>query len=127
MGRRPFRYPRTQGTPAVSDDTLDDLVIRGLETDVQEAELQQVRIRALQAAVKLAVSRAETAERERDEARADAERLGDRVESLRGLCKSAVGALRDADAPNVATEIAELIGDMEHKSAAREVREEGKR
>ena len=40
-------------------------------------------------------------------------RLRDRVERLRGLCKSAVGALRDQDAYEIASEIEALIGDME--------------
>lgn len=36
-----------------------------------------------------------------------------RIESLRGLCKTAVGMLRDADRDADAETIAALIGDME--------------
>jgi len=39
--------------------------------------------------------------------------MRDRIESLRGLCKTAVGYLRDENAEKQATEIANLIGDME--------------
>lgn len=38
-----------------------------------------------------------------------------RIEGLRGLCKTAVGMLRDADAVKDASAIARLIGDMEPK------------
>jgi len=40
-------------------------------------------------------------------------RMRARIERLRGLCKTAVGFLRDADAVEQANEIAALIGDME--------------
>jgi len=40
-------------------------------------------------------------------------KMRDRIESLRGLCKTAVGYLRDANAFHQADEIASLIGDME--------------
>lgn len=40
-------------------------------------------------------------------------RLRNRIESLRGLCKSAVGYLRDAGADSDAEKIYRLIGDLE--------------
>ena len=40
-------------------------------------------------------------------------KMRDRIESLRGLCKTAVGYLRDENAEKQAAEIAILIGDME--------------
>lgn len=39
--------------------------------------------------------------------------MRDRIESLRGLCKTAVGYLRDENAEKQAAVIANLIGDME--------------
>jgi len=49
---------------------------------------------------------------QRDEANSENTRLRLRVEQLRGLCKSAVGMLKD-DYPMMAEEIYEQIGDME--------------
>lgn len=46
-------------------------------------------------------------------------RLVDRVERLRGLCKSAVGMLHDAGRDTDADEIRALIGDMEDLALAR--------
>ena len=44
---------------------------------------------------------------------AELRRMRDRIERLRGLCKTAVGYLRDADDYKQADEVAALIGDME--------------
>ena len=46
-------------------------------------------------------------------AQCELERMRDRIESLRGLCKTAVGMLRDAGRDQDAETIAARIGDME--------------
>lgn len=50
---------------------------------------------------------------EREAFEAEIARLVNRVERLRGLCKTAVGMLRDAECDRDADRIAALIGDME--------------
>lgn len=99
--------------------------------NARAAEVQQA-IGQLQHALaqsgKLAQDRLEQMQADRKHAlrwRDEAARLRLRVESLRGLCKTAVGLLHDAERDEDADMVAALIGDMEPQFGASNVKVTG--